>query len=174
MGAVIEADILGDEFKGYLLKINGGNDKDGFPMRQGVIVNGRVRLLMSKGQKTYRPRRKGEKKRKSVRGCIVGHDIRVLALTIEKKGDNDIPGLTDTVKPLRLGPKRASKIRKLHGIAAGKNNYALVTQKVVRRKFKSATGKDRHKAPSVQRLITPERLYRKKQLSVSFMLMNRT
>lgn len=132
-------------------------------MRQGVIFNGRVRLLMAKGQKTYRPRRKGERKRKSVRGCIVGHDIRVLALSIEKKGENDIPGLTDTYKPLRLGPKRASKIRKLHGISSGKNSYALVSQKVVRRKFKSATGKDRHKAPNVQRLVTAERLYRKKQ-----------
>mgnify|MGYP001563393866 FL=1 len=135
-------------------------------MRQGVIFNGRVRLLMSKGQKTYRPRRKGERKRKSVRGCIVGHDIRVLSLVVEKKGDNDVPGLTDTHKPLRLGPKRASKIRKLHGIAAGKNSYALVTQKVVRRKFKSATGKDRHKAPTIQRLVTPDRLYRKKLWNV--------
>jgi len=33
MGAEVEADSLGDEFKGYILKITGGNDKDGFPMK---------------------------------------------------------------------------------------------------------------------------------------------
>jgi len=42
MGAEIEADQLGDEFKGYVLKITGGNDKDGFPMRQGILVKGTV------------------------------------------------------------------------------------------------------------------------------------
>ena len=39
MGAEIEADILGDEWKGYLLRIAGGNDKQGFPMKQGVLTN---------------------------------------------------------------------------------------------------------------------------------------
>lgn len=72
MGHDVEIDSLGDEFKGYLVKITGGNDKDGFPMRQGILYKGRVRILVSKGHKCYRPRRTGERKRKSVRGCIVG------------------------------------------------------------------------------------------------------
>ena len=33
MGAEIEADKLGEEFEGYVLKITGGNDKQGFPMK---------------------------------------------------------------------------------------------------------------------------------------------
>lgn len=33
MGAEVEADGLGDEFKGYIFKIMGGNDKQGFPMK---------------------------------------------------------------------------------------------------------------------------------------------
>jgi len=41
-------------------------------MKQGILVKGRVRLLVSKGHSGYRPRRTGERKRKSVRGCIVG------------------------------------------------------------------------------------------------------
>ena len=49
-------------------------------MRQGVLFKGRVRILMRKGHKGYRPRRSGEMKRKSIRGCIVGPDIRVLAV----------------------------------------------------------------------------------------------
>ena len=50
----------------------------------------RVRLLLSAGHSCYRPRRTGERKRKSVRGCIVGMDLSVLALAIVKQGEQDI------------------------------------------------------------------------------------
>ena len=43
-------------------------------------------------------------------------DLSVLALSIVKQGDSDIPGLTDVVHPKRLGPKRATKIRKFFGL----------------------------------------------------------
>lgn len=39
MGAEVEADQLGDEWKGYILRVAGGNDKQGFPMKQGVLTN---------------------------------------------------------------------------------------------------------------------------------------
>jgi ribosomal protein S6E (S10) len=45
----VEGDALGDEFKGYVFRISGGNDKQGFPMKQGVLTASRVRLLFSKG-----------------------------------------------------------------------------------------------------------------------------
>ena len=112
----IDGDVLGEEFAGYVFRISGGNDKQGFPMRQGVLTNTRVRLLCAKGHKAYRPRRAGERKRKSVRGCIVGQDISVLNLVVTKMGDNTVPGLTDEPVPRRLGPKRANKIRKLFNL----------------------------------------------------------
>lgn len=37
MGAEVPSDLLGDEWKGYVLRIAGGNDKQGFPMKQGVL-----------------------------------------------------------------------------------------------------------------------------------------
>ena len=77
-------------------------------MKQGVMHPTRVRLLLSEGHSCYRPRRTGERKRKSVRGCIVGMDLAVLALAIVRKGEGEIPGLSDKVEPKRLGPKRAS------------------------------------------------------------------
>lgn len=86
MGTEVEGDSIGDEWKGFVFKITGGNDKQGFPMKQGVLTNGRVRLLLSAGHSCYRPRRQGERKRKSVRGCIVDSNLSVLALTIVKKG----------------------------------------------------------------------------------------
>jgi ribosomal protein S6E (S10) len=42
----VAADALGDEFKGYVVKITGGHDKQGFGMKQGVLLNHRTRLLL--------------------------------------------------------------------------------------------------------------------------------
>ena len=75
MGQEVDASTLGDEWKGYVFRITGGNDKQGFPMKQGVLTQGRVRLLLSKGHSCYRQRRTGERKRKSVRGCIVDGNL---------------------------------------------------------------------------------------------------
>merc|ERR1712028_39348 len=104
------------EFKGYIFRITGGNDKQGFPMKQGVLTNGRVKLLFKKGMSCFRERRSGTRKRKSVRGCIVGNDLATLQLVIAKKGPEDVPGLTDDNRPRRLGPKRAANIRKLFNL----------------------------------------------------------
>ena len=116
MGQEVPGDSVGPEFKGYVFKITGGNDKQGFPMKQGVMHPTRVRLLLADGHSCYRPRRTGERKRKSVRGCIVAQDLSVLALAVVKQGDEDVPGLTDRVEPKRLGPKRATKIRRFFGL----------------------------------------------------------
>jgi small subunit ribosomal protein S6e len=46
MGAEVDGGVMGEEYKGYIFKITGGNDKQGFTMKQGILVNGRVRILM--------------------------------------------------------------------------------------------------------------------------------
>merc|ERR1712146_384173 len=149
---------LGDEFVGYRFRITGGNDKQGFPMMQGVLTPDRVRLLLRKGSKCYRQRRTGEMKRKSVRGCIVSQDLSVINLLIVKKGDTDIEGLTDENKPIRLGPKRATKIKKLFGLSGDD----AVTKFVVRRKCTTKSGKEHTKAPKIQRLVTKQALQRRR------------
>lgn len=116
MAQEVPGDTLGDEWKGYVFRISGGNDKQGFPMKQGVLLPHRVRLLLSDGHSCYRTRRTGERKRKSVRGCIVGPDMAVLSLVVIKQGEQEIPGLTDNILPKRLGPKRATKIRKFFNL----------------------------------------------------------
>eukprot|EP00310_Coccolithus_braarudii_P012420 CAMPEP_0183353072 /NCGR_PEP_ID=MMETSP0164_2-20130417/32581_1 /TAXON_ID=221442 /ORGANISM="Coccolithus pelagicus ssp braarudi, Strain PLY182g" /LENGTH=244 /DNA_ID=CAMNT_0025525683 /DNA_START=41 /DNA_END=775 /DNA_ORIENTATION=- len=156
----VDGDFLGDDFKGYVFRISGGNDKQGFPMKQGVLTNQRVRLLLSEGHSCYRTRRNGERKRKSVRGCIIGPDLSVISLVIVRKGEQDIPGLTDTTKPRRLGPKRASKIRRLFNL----DKTDDVRQYVIRRKIvRDDEKKSYSKAPKIQRLITPQRIQRKKR-----------
>jgi len=157
----VEGDILGDDFKGYVFRISGGNDKQGFAMKQGVLRNERVRLLLGKGHSCFRERRAGARKRKSVRGCIVGPDLSVCNLVVVSKGENEIPGLTDTVKPRRLGPKRASKIKALFNL--GKDDD--VRQYVIRRQIVKGDKKPYYKAPKIQRLVTPARLQHKRQIA---------
>ena len=48
MSHEVPADSLGDDWKGYIFRISGGNDKQGFPMMQGVLTNKRVKLLLDK------------------------------------------------------------------------------------------------------------------------------
>lgn len=160
MGQEVAGDSVGDEFKGYIFKITGGNDKQGFPMFQGVLQPNRVRLLLRAGHPCYRPRRRGERKRKSVRGCIVSSDLSVLALAIVKQGEQDIPGLTDVVHPKRLGPKRATRIRRFFNLSPEDD----VRQFAIRREVQpKGEGKKAYtKAPKIQRLVTPQRLQRKR------------
>ncbi|KAI8464762.1 MAG: ribosomal protein S6e-domain-containing protein [Monoraphidium minutum] len=165
VSAEIDGDVLGEEFKGYIFKIMGGQDKQGFPMKQGVLTNLRVRLLMSPGDQCFRGhgRRNGERRRKSVRGCIVSPDLSVLNLVIVKKGEKDLPGLTDEEKPRMRGPKRASKIRKLFALSKDDDVRRYVN--TYRRTFEDKKGKKHSKAPKIQRLVTPAALQRKRRVA---------
>jgi len=159
MASEVPGDSLGDEFKGYVFRISGGNDKQGFPMKQGILSNTRVRLLFKKGMSCFRERRKGCRKRKSVRGCIVGPDIAIMNLVVIKKGPEEIAGLTDDSKPRRLGPKRASNIRKLFNLEKKDD----VKKFVVHREIRDGA-KKKSKAPKIQRLVTRAMLQRKRSI----------
>ena len=87
-------------------------------------------------------------------------DLSVLNLVIVKKGENDLPGLTDTEKPRMRGPKRASKIRKLFNLK--KEDDVRTYVNTYRRKFTNKKGKEVSKAPKIQRLVTPLTLQRKR------------
>jgi len=62
------------------------------------------------------------------------------------------------VKPRRLGPKRASRIRKLFNLEKADD----VKKFVIRRQIVKGEKKPYFKAPKIQRLVTPERLQRKR------------
>ena len=82
--------------------------------------------------------------------------MAVIALKIVKKGDAEIEGVTTDNKPRRLGPKRATYIRKV--FALRKNDD--VRKYVVRREVKKGD-KTFYKSPRIQRLVTEKRLRRK-------------
>merc|ERR1712167_360426 len=89
-----------------------------------------------------------------LQGVLTPDRVRLLL----KKGKQEIPGLTDTEKPIRLGPKRATKIRKLFDLTKEDD----VRKFVVRRSCTTKTGKEYSKAPKIQRLITSTQLRRKR------------
>lgn len=88
---------IGNEFPGeligltgYKLKITGGSDKGGFPMKRGIHESV-DRVLMSKGT-GYRPRRK-VRRRKRVRGEFITEDITQINTKIVSKGKKEVEEL---------------------------------------------------------------------------------
>ncbi|XP_042853542.1 LOW QUALITY PROTEIN: 40S ribosomal protein S6-like [Panthera tigris] len=150
----VDADAPGEEWKCYVVRSCGGNDKQDFPMKHGVLTHGRVCLLLSKGHSCYRPRRTGERKCRSVQGYAVDTNLSVLNLVIVKNGEKDIPGLTDAPVPCCLGPKRARRIRKLLSLFKEDDVRQCVVMGLLNKEGK----KPRTKAPKIQRLVTPRNL----------------
>lgn len=94
-----------------------------------------------------------------MRGCIVGPDLSVLNVTIVKKGEGELPGLTDDEKPRMRGPKRASNIRKLFNLSKEDDVRKYV---VTYRRTIEKNGKKFSRCPKIQRLVTPLTLQRKR------------
>ncbi|KIK21114.1 hypothetical protein PISMIDRAFT_565636, partial [Pisolithus microcarpus 441] len=85
------------------------------------------------------------------------------SLIIVKQGDNELPGLTDNVLPKRLGPKRATKIRRFFNLSKDDDVRKYVIRREVKSK-KKENAKPYTKAPKIQRLVTPIRLQRRRHL----------
>jgi len=102
IGNELDGDLISDLFEGYLFKIQGGFDKDAIAMKNGVLTQGRRRIMLQRGCKNFHYRkgfhRVGLSKRKLVRGCIISPEIRVLNLKIVKLGEKTIPGIINKLQ----------------------------------------------------------------------------
>jgi len=74
---------------GFEFEITGGSDKQGFPMRVDVIGTKRVKILIGSGP-GFRPKRKGERRRKSVRGNQISDEISQINLKVTKWGEKPL------------------------------------------------------------------------------------
>jgi small subunit ribosomal protein S6e len=181
IGDEIDGSLISDVFEGYKFKITGGFDKDGFAMKNGILAQGKKKVLLTKGCSLFRFRkgyhRTGIRVRRLVRGCIISNDIKNVHLKIIKKGAKPIAGLTEEkdAQPKRLGPKRATRILKQFGLTAvynekkknkeeRKNLRFMITKFAPKREVTTKNGKKYVKSAKVQRLITPDRLRRKRLL----------
>ena len=86
-------------------------------------------------------------------------NLSVLNSVIVEKGEKDIPGLTDTSVPHRLGPKRARRIRKFFSLSKEDD----ICQYVVLKPLNKDSKKPRTKAPKIQHLVTPRVLQHKRR-----------
>ena len=98
LGEVLDGAFLG--LDGYELQITGGSDKDGFPMRNDIEGQMRKRFLITKGV-GFHTDVEGLRKRKMLRGNLVGDDIAQIKCKVVKQGE----------KPLEeiLGKKEAKE-----------------------------------------------------------------
>jgi small subunit ribosomal protein S6e len=87
IGDELNGDLIG--LNGYVLKVTGGTDKDGFPMHPSVRGPGRKKVLLS-GKPGFYPKIKGQRKRKIVRGDTLSDAIAQVNLKVMKKGDKPL------------------------------------------------------------------------------------
>lgn len=71
VGEVVDLSVVGQNYK---VKITGGSDKAGFPMRRDVLGSGKRYVLLTEGT-GFRHSVEGEKRRKLVRGGMVTEEI---------------------------------------------------------------------------------------------------
>jgi small subunit ribosomal protein S6e len=87
IGDEFDGDIVG--LAGYSLKITGGSDKNGFPMKKDLSGPRRVRSLVSGGV-GYHPDRAGKRRRKTFRGNTISEDIIQINTIISKAGSKSL------------------------------------------------------------------------------------
>jgi small subunit ribosomal protein S6e len=82
---------MGETFDGavvdlpaHKVQILGGSDKDGVPMRADVHGGGRRAVVLSGGA-GFSPKRKGERKRKTVRGSTITDEIVQINIKIVER-----------------------------------------------------------------------------------------
>ncbi len=103
IGDELDGSIIG--MKGYKIRITGGTDRDGFPMRPDVSGSRRVRILLSGGvgfhprekppskkkKKRQRRRKKGLRRRKTVRGNVISDAIaQINAVLVPVKKEKEV------------------------------------------------------------------------------------
>ena len=72
IGEIVEGTLV--DMPAHKLKIVGGSDKDGVPMRPSVHGGIRRNIVLSGGV-GFNPKKKGERKRKAVRGNVITDEI---------------------------------------------------------------------------------------------------
>jgi len=95
----------------YKLKITGGTDSEGFPMRGDVHGIERKRILISAGA-GIRKKQKGEKKKKTVRGNTISESIVQINMVVTSAGSKplaEVLGIVEKEPEKKEEPKKEEK-----------------------------------------------------------------
>lgn len=95
IGDVVDGSFLG--LPGYKLEITGGSDNQGFPMRKDVEGTARKKIILSQPP-GFHPERKGQRKRKSVRGNTISAEISQVNTKVVEYGKKPLSELLGGVK----------------------------------------------------------------------------
>jgi small subunit ribosomal protein S6e len=99
IGETIEGAMV--DLPAHKIKIVGGSDKDGVPMRPSVHGGVRRNIVISGGV-GFKPKNKGERRRKTVRGNVITDEIvQVNAKIVEKP---------KKMKEEKAAPEQESKV----------------------------------------------------------------
>ncbi len=85
IGDIIDGSLVG--LPGKRVKITGGSDKDGIPMRGDVHGGGKKYILLS-GPPGFRPKSKGLRERKLVRGRMITEETYQINMVV--MGDSEV------------------------------------------------------------------------------------
>jgi len=90
VGEEVDGGFLG--LPGYKLRLTGGTDKQGFPMRRGIHRAGRAAPLLAGGAGLGSGRREA-RRRKTVVGEILSDDIEQLNMTVIQEGKTPLDSI---------------------------------------------------------------------------------
>ncbi len=79
IGEVVDGAVA--NMSGYKLKITGGTDKDGIPMRPDIHGSAKSQIILSGGV-GFHPKAEGERRRKVIRGNTIGTESKFINLAI--------------------------------------------------------------------------------------------
>lgn len=87
IGDIIDGSIIG--IKDVSLVVTGGSDRDGFSMRSDVHGGTKIPVLLTDGV-GFNSKRKGERRRKSVRGNTITEFITQINMKISDKSEKSV------------------------------------------------------------------------------------
>jgi small subunit ribosomal protein S6e len=90
IGETVGGELIG--LSGYTLKITGGTDKSGFPLRPDVPGARQTRIFVGEGFGFHAPRA-GQRKRRTFRGSAISEDTVQINLIVEQKGSKPLSEL---------------------------------------------------------------------------------
>lgn len=82
LGETIDGSVMGQS--DHKLRITGGSDKDGFPMRPDIHGGVRTNTILSGGV-GFHPKREGERRRKTIRGNVITEEIAQINMAVTEK-----------------------------------------------------------------------------------------
>jgi small subunit ribosomal protein S6e len=100
LGEIIDGSVV--DLPAHKVQLMGGSDKDGVPMR-GNVHGGVRRAVVLSGGAGFKPKKKGERRRKTVRGSTITDEIAQINMKIVERpaGAKPVEAKPAQVKPVQ-------------------------------------------------------------------------